>query len=203
MVQPWMGQLEEGQGDFLKATGQFTQIPRCGRASVASKNANTALVTPTPLSSPQWPQTTPVCSSEMCEGHTEWILSRLTTGRQCPPSPFPFPHQRCSGGQMQPQGNVDTHHVQRAQLQICSALFAFLVQLRNVSSPQKNQSEEHLYHIPVLCSTLLVALANWSTLFCFKTSVFSSSTPRYTAPPSFHQQTTVQTNRSSSHLSGT
>lgn len=103
------------------------------------------------------------------------------------------------GRQMQPR---DTHHVQRAQLQICSALFAFLVQLRSVSSPQKNQSE-HLYHIPVLCTTLSVALANWSSLFYSKTSVFSSCTPRYTTPPSFHQQTTVQTKRSSSHLSGT
>lgn len=50
MVLQWMGQLEEGQGDFLKATEQFTQIPRYGSASVATKNA---LVTPTPLSSPQ------------------------------------------------------------------------------------------------------------------------------------------------------
>lgn len=64
-------------------------------------------------------------------------------------------------------------------------LFAFLVQLRNVSSPQKNQSEEHLYHIPVLCTTLLVALANQNTLFYLKPQYFPSAIQDTQLPPVF------------------
>lgn len=137
-------------------------------------------------------ETTPAHSSEVCEGYTVWILSRRATGRQFPPQPIPFPtsevlregneatrergHPPCAES---PSWEVPTR---------CGSavlLLAFLVQLRNVSSPQKHQSEEHFSHIPVLCTTLLVAIANRSTLSYRKPQCFPSVLQDTQLPPVF------------------
>lgn len=60
------------------------------------------------------------------------------------------------GRQMQPQGNMDTYRVHRAVSGKCRP-FADLgccylpspVQSRDISRPQENQPEEHIYHIPL------------------------------------------------------
>lgn len=108
------------------------------------------------------------------------------------PSPAYFSHQRCSGKAEAATGECGCP----ACAQSCSwevpsscayavLLLAFLVQLRNVSSPQKNHPEEHLHHFPVLCITLLVALANQNTLFYLKPHYFPSEIQDTQLPPVF------------------
>lgn len=188
------GSWRRERWDHLLKDGQFTQSPRCGSASVASKKCQyTALVIPIPFSSPQgW------------SDHR--LLTALTCvrGAQCGsppgwpqagnilPSPIPFPHQRCSG-----KANAATRECGRPPCAESSSwevpsscgsavlLFAFLVQLRNVSSPQKNQPEEHLYHVPVLCTTLLMALPNRRTLFYLKPQYFPPARQDTQLPPAF------------------
>ena len=82
---------------------------------------------------------------------------------------FPFPHQRCSGkpntATMEHGHPPCAHCCLREVPSICRSwalLFAFPRAVKGHCS-QENQPEKHLYHIPLLYTTLSVALANQST----------------------------------------
>lgn len=140
--------------NLLKHTGQFIQILRCISASVASKKDydNTAFTTPIPFPSALSRKDhralpLPPLRFVQCQRHAAWILSSLATTRH-------------------------THRVRRAVSGKCPwfadlgcCYLPFPVQPSDFSSPQENQPEEHLHQIPVLRTTLSVALANQSTCF--------------------------------------
>lgn len=123
-----------------------------------------------------------------------------------------LPHIRgAPGRQMQLQGNMDIHCVHRA-------VSGSALHLRNLGTICLPQCSQRTFLAPKKISQ-----KNISTIFPFfaplsqwllqieahvpislhKMLVFSFCTPRYTLLPVFcHQQTTIETNRSSTHLSG-
>lgn len=88
-----MGELEKGEvGPSSKRWAIHTKPEvwecQCGQQKMpiySSCHPYPILLTP----GMKWPQTAD--SPDMCEGCTVWILSRMTTSRQHPPQPNPFP----------------------------------------------------------------------------------------------------------------
>lgn len=147
-----------------------------------------------------------------CKRYTVWILSRLTTTRQYPHQPFPFPTSEVlREGKCSYKGTwtstVCTELFLGSALHlrilgtICLPQCSQRTFLASKKISQKNISTIFPFFAPL--SQWLLQIEAHVPISSHKVLVFSFCTPRYTLLPVFcHQQTTIETNRSSTHLSG-
>lgn len=86
------------------------------------------------------------------------------------------------------------------QMWICSALTCFPGAVKECFKSPETSVRRTFLPYPCSLHHSLGGYCKSKHIILPKTSVFSLCAPRYTTPPSFHQQSTAQTNRSSIYL---